>query len=60
MAENTQVGPAGKNKSAIPAVTPSNHNTNARDGRSGDSSGRGADASSAPNNKVGPLKPVNP
>lgn len=60
MAENTQVGPAGGNKAAMPAITPANHNTNARDGRSGDASGSGADGSSATLNKVGELKPVNP
>lgn len=60
MAENTTVGPAGGNHAALAAVKPANHNTNAKDGRSGDGSGSGADASSASLSKVGELKPVNP
>lgn len=58
MAENTQVGPGGSTSGALGAATPANHNTNAKDGRSGDGSGSGADASSATLSKVGPLKPV--
>ena len=57
MAENTQVGPSGANKAALSAA---NHNTGARDGRVGDNSGSGDDASSATLNKVGTLNPVNP
>jgi hypothetical protein len=60
MAENTTVGPGGSTSGAHSAATPANHNTNARDGRTGDNSGRGADASSATLSKVGELKPVNP
>jgi hypothetical protein len=60
MAENTTVGPAGANKSALPAAKPANHNTSARDGRTGGGNGVGADASSATLTKVGELKPVNP
>ena len=60
MAENTQVGPAGGNKAALSAETPKNHNTSAKDGRTGDNSGRGADGSSANLGKSGELKPVNP
>jgi hypothetical protein len=60
MAENTQVGPAGGNKGALSASKPANHNTGAKDGRTGDNSGSGADGSSASLNKVGGLKPVNP
>lgn len=58
MAENTTVGPAGGNKAAMPAVKPANHNTSARDGRTGDNGGTGADASSATLTKVGQLEPV--
>ena len=58
MAENTAVGPAGSNKGAMPAVKPVNHNTSARDGRTGGGSGRGADGSSAGLHPAGPLKPV--
>lgn len=53
MAENTQNGPAGGNKPAMPAKKPANH-TPAKPG----ANGRGADASSAPYKKSGPLKPV--
>lgn len=60
MAENTQVGPSGANKAALSAAKPANHNTGARDGRVGDNSGSGDDASSATLSKVGELKPVNP
>jgi hypothetical protein len=60
MAENTQVGPSTANKPAMPAVKPSNHNTGAKDGRVADNTGTGADPSSAPYRKTGPLNPVNP
>jgi hypothetical protein len=59
MAENTQNGPSGSNKAAMPAVKPVNHNPDKKDGRSGSGSltgnGVGADASSATLKKVGPL-----
>jgi hypothetical protein len=60
MAENTQVGPAGGNKPAMPAAKPKNHAVGAKDGRVSDNTGTGADPSSAPYKKVGALKPVNP
>lgn len=60
MAENTTVGPAGGNAAPLRGVKPANHNTSAKDGRSGDAGGSGADASSATLTKVGELKPVNP
>ena len=58
MAENTEVGPAGANKPALRGVKPANHNTAAKDGRSGGGSGSGADASSATLHGVGELTPV--
>lgn len=60
MAENTQVGPAGGNASGLKGVKPANHNTSAKDGRSGGGfhQGTGADADSASLSPSGPLKPV--
>lgn len=61
MAENTSVGPAGGNKSAMPSVKPVNHNTSAKDGRDGvanlpAATKKGPDADSGRLSKVGPLK----
>lgn len=60
MSENTVSGPAGANKPAV-AVTPhQSHNTQAKDGRTGDAAGRGADASSVVLPNVEGTQPVNP